>query len=106
MSELRQAVRLQSYAQVNPLREYQEVGFEKFDTMIVNIENDVTKFINRAQVQNNLKREAVVKDAKASSGKEEVKRKPVVKKESEKVGRNDPCPCGSGKKYKNCCGKL
>ena len=106
MSELRQAVRLQSYAQVNPLREYQEVGFEKFDAMIVNIENDVTKFINRAQVQNNLKREAVVKDAKASSGKEEVKRKPVVKKEADKVGRNDPCPCGSGKKYKNCCGKL
>ena len=106
MSELRQAVRLQSYAQVNPLREYQEVGFEKFETMIMNIENDVTKFINRAQVQNNLKREAVVKDARASSGKEEVKRKPVVKKANEKVGRNDPCPCGSGKKYKNCCGKL
>ena len=105
MSELRQAVRLQSYAQVNPLREYQEVGFEKFETMIMNIENDVTKFINRAQVQNNLKREAVVKDARASSGKEEVKRKPVVKKANEKVGRNDPCPCGSGKKYKNCCGK-
>ena len=106
MSELRQAVRLQSYAQVNPLREYQEVGFEKFDTMIMSIENDVTKFINRAHVQNNLKREAVVKDAHASSGKEEVKRKPVVKKANEKVGRNDPCPCGSGKKYKNCCGKL
>ena len=106
MSELRQAVRLQSYAQVNPLREYQEVGFEKFETMIMNIENDVTKFLNRAQVQNNLKREAVVKDAHASSGKEEIKRKPVVKKANEKVGRNDPCPCGSGKKYKNCCGKL
>jgi len=106
MSELRQAVHLQSYAQINPLREYQEVGFEKFDTMIMNIENDVTKLINRAQVQNNLKREAVVKDAHASSGKEEVKRKPVVKKEEEKVGRNDPCPCGSGKKYKNCCGKF
>ena len=106
MSELRQAVRLQSYAQVNPLREYQEVGFEKFDTMIMNIENDVTKFINRAQVQNNLQREAVVKDAHASSGKEEAtKRKPVVKKQQE-PGRNDPCPCGSGKKYKNCCGKL
>lgn len=107
MSELRQAVRLQSYAQVNPLREYKEVGFEKFETMISNIENDTTRYINRAQIQSNLQREAVVKDAKASSGKEETtKKKPVVKKTEEQVGRNDPCPCGSGKKYKNCCGRL
>ena len=107
MSELRQAVRLQSYAQINPLREYKEVGFEKFETMIANIENDTTRYINRAQIQSNLQREAVVKDAKASSGKEEpTKKKPVVKKAEEQVGRNDPCPCGSGKKYKSCCGKL
>ena len=107
MSELRQAVRLQSYAQINPLREYKEVGFDKFETMIANIENDTTRYINRAQIQSNLQREAVVKDAKASSGKEEAtKKKPVVKKADQQIGRNDPCPCGSGKKYKNCCGKL
>ena len=95
----------QSYAQINPLREYKEVGFEKFETMIMNIENDTTRYINRAQIQSNLEREAVVKDAKAVSGKDEnVKKKPVVKSE-QKVGRNDPCPCGSGKKYKNCCGR-
>ena len=106
MSELRQAVRLQSYAQINPLREYKEVGFEKFETMINNIESDTTRYINRAQIQANLEREAVVKDAKAVSGKEEnTKKKPIVKKDEPKVGRNDPCPCGSGKKYKNCCGK-
>ena len=106
MSELRQAVRLQSYAQINPLREYKEVGFDKFETMINNIENDTTRYINRAQIQANLEREAVVKDTKAVSGKEEnVKKKPVVKKDEPKVGRNDPCPCGSGKKYKNCCGR-
>ncbi len=106
MSELRQAVRLQSYAQNNPLREYQEVGFEKFEVMICNIENDVTRYINRAQIQDNLQREQVVKNAVASSGKDnEVKRKPVVKAKEEKVGRNDPCPCGSGQKYKNCCGR-
>ena len=106
MSELRQAVRLQSYAQINPLREYKEVGFEKFETMINNIESDTTRYINRAQIQANLEREAVVKDAKAVSGKEEnTKKKPIVKSSEQKVGRNDPCPCGSGKKYKNCCGR-
>lgn len=104
MSELRQAVRLQVYAQINPLREYQEVGFEKFEIMIQNIENEAMRYINRAQIRDNLQREQVVKNTVASDGKEEtVKRKPV--KAAEKVGRNDPCPCGSGKKYKNCHGR-
>ena len=105
MSELRQAVRLQSYAQKDPLREYQEIGFEKFETMICNIEDDATKYINRATIQENLQREQVNKNTVASSGKEEAKRKPVVKSQDEKTGPNDPCPCGSGKKYKKCCGK-
>ncbi len=104
MSELRQAVQLQSYAQVDPLREYQEIGFEKFQTMINSINEDIFKYINRAQIRENLEREAVVKDPVASSGEAPVKKKPVVRKE-EKVGRNSPCPCGSGKKYKNCCGQ-
>jgi preprotein translocase subunit SecA len=104
MSELRQSVRLQAYAQINPLRQYQEVGFEKFEIMIRNIENEATRYVNRAQIKDNLQREAVVKNTIASSGKDETtKRKPA--KASEKVGRNDPCPCGSGKKYKNCCGR-
>lgn len=103
MSELRQAVRLQSYAQINPLREYQEVGFQKFETMVNNIENEAIRYINRAQIRDNLEREAVVKNTYASDGKEEVKRKPV--RAADKVGRNDPCPCGSGKKYKNCHGR-
>ena len=103
MSELRQAVRLQSYAQKDPLREYQDIGFEKFETMICNIENDATRYINRAQIQENLQREQVNKNTVASSGKEETKRKPVVR--TEKVGPNEPCPCGSGLKYKKCCGK-
>jgi len=104
MSELRQAVRLQAYAQINPLREYQAIGFEKFQIMIQNIENEATRYLIRAQIRDNLQREAVVKNTVASSGKDEgVKRKPTVSKD--KVGRNDPCPCGSGKKYKNCCGR-
>ena len=92
MSELRQAVRLQSYAQKDPLREYQDVGFEKFENMICNIENDATRYINRAQIQENLQREQVNKNTVASSGKEENKRKPVVKAESDKTGTNEPCP--------------
>ncbi|HKM29666.1 MAG TPA: preprotein translocase subunit SecA [Bacilli bacterium] len=103
MSELRQAVRLQSYAQINPLRQYQEVGFEKFEIMIQSIENDATKYVNRALIKDNLQREAVIKPVSTSSGKEEdtKRRRQAV---SSKVGRNEQCPCGSGKKYKNCCG--
>ena len=104
MSELRQSVGLQAYAQRNPLREYQEIGFDKFEEMIQNIESDATKFINRAQIKDNLQREAVLKPTATHSGKEEdtKRRRQAV---STKVGRNEPCPCGSGKKYKNCCGK-
>lgn len=104
MSELRQAVRLQAYAQVNPLREYQEVGFQKFEAMIQNIENDATKFVNRAQIRDNLERETVIKPtATHGGGDDDTRKRPQAK--STKVGRNDPCPCGSGKKYKNCCGR-
>jgi len=105
MSELRQAVRLQAYAQINPLREYQEIGFERFEEMLVTIENETTRYVNRAQIRDNLQREAVVKNTVASSGKESTNKKRKPRTVSEKVGRNDPCPCGSGKKYKNCCGR-
>ena len=103
MSELRQSIGLKSYAQQNPLREYQEIGFSLFNEMVAHIEDDTTKYILRAQVKENLQRVQVAKPVSASSGKEEVaKKKPVTAK---KVGRNDPCPCGSGKKYKHCHGK-
>ena len=78
MSELRQAVRLQAYAQINPLREYQEVGFEMFENLINNIENDTVRFLNRSQVRDNLQREVVVQITSTSSGSDEpVKRKPA-----------------------------
>ena len=103
MSSLRQSIRLQSYAQLNPLREYQEIGYEMFTNMIASIEDDVVQLINRAQVQQNLQREEVAKPTGTSGGSDEpVKRRPV--KAADKVGRNDPCPCGSGRKYKHCCG--
>jgi len=104
MSSLRQSIGLKSYAQLNPLREYREIGFQMFDEMICNIEDNVTVNINRAQIRDNLEREQVAKPTGTSGGSDEpIKRKPVTV--GQKIGRNDPCPCGSGKKYKQCCGK-
>ncbi len=103
MSELRQSIGLRQYGQQNPLREYQEIGFEMFEDMVHSIEEDVTKYVLRAQIRENIQRQQVAKPTSTSSGKEETtKRKPIRK---EKVGRNDPCPCGSGKKYKHCHGR-
>ncbi len=103
MSELRQSIGLRSYAQQNPLREYQEVGYEMFGDMVHAIENDTTRYVLRAVVRDNLQRVQVAKPTATHSGKEEQeKRKP---RSVNKVGRNDPCPCGSGKKYKKCHGR-
>lgn len=103
MSDLRQSIGLQSYAQMNPLREYQDGGFRLFNDMLETIDDDVTRYVLRAQIRDNMQRVQVIKPTHTSSGKEmQAKRKPRTVK---KVGRNDPCPCGSGKKYKNCHGK-
>lgn len=105
MSELRQSVSLQSYAQINPFREYQEMGFQMFESMVENIQNDVTRFILKAQVRQNTERVQVAKPLSMTSGKDEEVRKKAPIKAQQKVGRNDPCPCGSGKKYKFCHGR-
>jgi len=103
MSELRQGIGLQSYAQMNPLREYQEVGFTMFNDLIISIEDNVSRYVLRAVIRDNLQRVQVAKPTSTHSGKEEAtKRKPRT---VSKVGRNDPCPCGSGKKYKQCHGR-
>ncbi|WHX26759.1 preprotein translocase subunit SecA [Virgibacillus halodenitrificans] len=106
MDQLRQGIHLRAYGQNDPLREYQMEGFAMFEAMIENIEEEVSKYIMKAQIRDNLQRQEVVKDTQAVSGSQEDKKKtnkPYVKKSN--VGRNDPCPCGSGKKYKNCHGK-
>ncbi|MGD9909263.1 MAG: preprotein translocase subunit SecA [Candidatus Izemoplasmatales bacterium] len=105
MSELRQAVTLQSYGQINPFREYQELGFQMFETMVHNIQDDTTKYVLKAQVRQNTERVQVAKPISTYSGKEDDTRKKQPKKVTQKVGRNDPCPCGSGKKYKYCHGQ-
>ena len=76
-----------------------------FNKMICNIEQEVTQLVNRAQVRDNLQREEVAKPTGTNAASDDtIKRKPKVNKDA-KVGRNDPCPCGSGLKYKHCCGR-
>lgn len=106
MDQLRQGIHLRAYGQNDPLREYNKEGFAMFEEMIMAIEDDAAKYVMKAEIRNNLERQEVAK-GQAVNPKEEgekVKKKPVVK--SLDVGRNDPCICGSGKKYKNCCGKI
>jgi len=104
MDALRQGIHLRSYGQTNPLLEYQSEGFEMFNRLIEKMEDDVTRYILRAEIRQNLKREEVAKPTAARSGKEEQKKQPVSRV-ANKTGRNDACSCGSGKKYKQCCGK-
>lgn len=110
MDQLRQGIHLRSYAQQNPLRDYQNEGHELFDLMMQAIEEDTSKYILKSviQVDEQVEREKTTDFGKAQhvsaeDGKEKAKKQPIVK--DEKIGRNDPCPCGSGKKYKNCHGK-
>jgi len=105
MDQLRQGIHLRAYGQNDPLREYQMEGYNMFEEMVANIEQDVARYVMKAQIRQNLQREEVAKGAKAVSGESEATkvRKPIVKKQT--VGRNDPCPCGSGKKFKHCHGK-
>ena len=100
MSEMRRGIGLNAYAQVNPLDQYKKIGFEMFEGMVDDIKTTVASRIFLAQV--NMKREQVAKET-GTSGDGTLQRRPVRK--GVKVGRNDPCPCGSGKKYKHCCGK-
>lgn len=109
MDQLRQGIHLRSYGQQNPLRDYQNEGHQLFDTMMQNIEEDVSKYILKSvvSVEDDLERDKTTDFGKAEhvsaeDGKEKAKGEPYVK--DEHIGRNDPCPCGSGKKYKNCHG--
>ncbi|MFC7685685.1 preprotein translocase subunit SecA [Ureibacillus sp. GCM10028918] len=104
MDQLRQGIHLRAYGQTDPLREYEQEGFAMFEDMVSAIREDVTKYAMKAQIRSNLEREQVAK-GQAVNPKEEAapkKKQPVRKVEN--IGRNNPCPCGSGKKYKNCHG--
>ena len=102
MEALKEGVGLRGYAQGNPLQVYALEGFQMFDNMMATISEEISRFLLNAEIRQNIEREEV-KNIHLSDGKEQVKSKP--KKSEKKIGRNDPCPCGSGKKYKQCCGK-
>ena len=110
MDQLRQSIGLRAYGQNNPLVEYQTEGYKMFEDMVGAIEYEVTRIFMKAEIRQNVQREQVSQgtashsedgDAKENSNTS-AKKQPI---HVNKVGRNDPCPCGSGKKYKNCHGK-
>ena len=106
MSHLREGIYLRGYAQVDPLHAYTMEGFDMFDKMLQNIDKDTTVFLLKAEIRQNIERKPAAETKKMSTNKDDSsdksKKKPA---KSKKVGRNDLCPCGSGKKYKQCCGK-
>ncbi|MGN1094865.1 MAG: SEC-C metal-binding domain-containing protein, partial [Eubacteriales bacterium] len=107
MDDLRGGVGLSAYAQRNPLNEYRLAAGDMFDSMISDIRIDTVRMTLFARPAEQIKRAEMAKQRMASVsavGGEAVKKRPIVKKAAEKIGRNDPCPCGSGKKYKKCCG--
>ncbi|WP_127580304.1 preprotein translocase subunit SecA [Paenibacillus koleovorans] len=104
MEQLRQGIHLRAYGGTDPLREYQFEGFAMFQEMIEHIQEEVAKYIMKAHVENNLERQVVAEGQAVDHKLEAEGRRPTVRDEN-KVGRNDPCPCGSGKKFKQCHGK-
>ena len=101
MDHLKEGIGLRSYAQTNPLVAYTNEGFELFDEMLEKIKQETTQYLLKAEVKQNLERKEVVKPTGTNDSKDKVK----TTRKVQKIGRNDLCSCGSGKKYKNCCGK-
>ena len=102
MEALKEGVGLRGYAQSNPLQVYALEGFQMFDNMMASISAEISNYLLNAEIRQNIERQEV-KNIRTNSSEEGTKAKP--KKAEKKIGRNDPCPCGSGKKYKQCHGK-
>ena len=103
MDQLRQGIGLQAYGQRDPLVEYKMAGFDMFDEMISAIQEDTIRLLFHVQVEQKVEREQVAKVT--GTNKDETVQNAPKKREHAKVYPNDPCPCGSGKKYKQCCGR-
>ncbi len=104
MDQLRQSIGLQSYAQKDPVVQYKFLGYDMFEEMTRNISHDTVTALMHVEIQHNVEREQVAK-ATGTNKDDSVAKGPYRRKQP-KVGRNDPCPCGSGKKYKQCCGRF
>ena len=102
LSHLREGIYLRGYGQEDPLRAYTMEGFDLFDKMMQKIDHDITLMLVRSEIRQNIERKEVSKKKITNDSDDTIKKQP---KKSDKIGRNDPCPCGSGKKYKQCCGK-
>ena len=104
MEELKRGIQLRAYAQTNPVNEYKKEGFAMFEGMIAAIQEETIRRILTARVQTDeVRRERVAKVTGTSGGGDESLKREPVRRKAAKVGPNDPCPCGSGKKYKKCC---
>ena len=103
MDQLRQGIGLQAYGQKDPLVEYKLSGYEMFDSMTDSIREDTVKLLLHVRVEQKVEREQVAKVT--GTNKDDSLQKAPVRRDAAKVYPNDPCPCGSGKKYKNCCGR-
>ena len=104
MDQLRESIGLQSYAQKDPVVQYKFLGYEMFEEMTKNIRHDTVGALMHVQIEQKVERKQVAR-ATGTNKDELVERGPYRRKEA-KIGRNAPCPCGSGKKYKNCCGRF
>ena len=102
MEHLKEGIGLRGYSQINPVQAYTMEGYEIFENLLNKIDSDTATFLLRAEVRQNVERKQTLQ-GNANDGKEKVKAQP--KRNTNKVKRNDPCPCGSGRKYKQCCGK-
>ena len=102
LSHLREGIYLRGYGQEDPLRAYTMEGFDLFDKMMQKIDHDITIMLVRSEIRQNIERKEVSKKKITNDSDDTIKKQP---KKSDKIGRNDPCPCGSGRKYKQCCGK-
>ena len=103
MSHLREGIHLRGYAQEDPLRAYTMEGFDMFDSMLQKVDKDVSIFLLKAEIRQNVERKPRAKKLLTNDNDDTKAKQTPIKKQ--KMGRNDPCPCGSGKKYKQCCGK-
>ena len=102
MSLLREGIYLRQYAQENPLQAYTAEGYEMFDNLLATIDMDISRYLLNAEIRQNTERKQVIN---GTPNEDKSKTKKQTPKRVKKVGRNEPCPCGSGKKYKQCCGK-
>ncbi|WP_341876455.1 preprotein translocase subunit SecA [Defluviitalea saccharophila] len=104
MDQMRQGIGLRAYGQRDPLVEYQFVGYDMFEEMSANIQEDTIRALYHVKIAYKPERERVAEPTSTNRGDDSNVKTPYKRKE-DKVGRNDPCPCGSGKKYKHCCGR-